>query len=94
VPGANDAPEPWGATWTSYWLLSEYRDRAHISAMRSRSAPMSLSLPRVSRSAMKLLNEKASRGGSFGSSGSCREDRGHGHGKGSLVLLLAAFLGL
>ena len=90
----NDAPEPWGATWTSYWLLREYRERAHISAMRSRSAPMSLSPPRTSRSAMKLLNEKASNGGSLGSSGSWREDC-HGHGNGSLLLLLAAgFLGL
>ena len=97
----NEAPEPWGATWTSYWLLREYRERAQISAIRSKSAPMLLSLPRVSRSAMKLLNEKASNGGSFGSSGSWREESGHGHDKGSLlvvvvavVMLLAAFLAL
>jgi hypothetical protein len=37
---------------------------------------------------MKLLNEKASSGGSLGSSGSWREDECHGHGKGSLLLLL------
>jgi hypothetical protein len=93
-----EAPEPWGATWTSYWLLSEYRERAHISAIRSKSAPMLFSLPRVSRSAMKLLKEKASNGGSFGSSGSWREDKGHGHGNGSLLLVVvvvaAAFLAL
>jgi hypothetical protein len=44
---------------------------------------------------MKLLNEKASSGGSFGSSGSWRDWNGHGKGKGSmLLLLLVAFLAL
>lgn len=43
---------------------------------------------------MKLLKEKASNGGSFGSPGSWREDC-HGHDNGNLLLLLAAgFLGL
>ncbi len=42
---------------------------------------------------MKLLNEKASRGGSFGSSGAWLEEL-HCHGSGSLVLLLLAFLAL
>jgi len=92
APDTNDAPEPWGATWTSYWLLREYRERAHISAMRSRSAPMSFSPPRTCKSAMKLLNEKASSGGSLGSSGSWRDC--HSHGKGSLLLGVLAFLAL
>ena len=59
------APDPCGATWTSYWLLMLYRDRAHISAILSMSVLMA---PSFCSSAMKLLNEKASNGGSFGSS--------------------------
>jgi hypothetical protein len=92
APDMKEAPELWGATWTSYWLLREYRERAHISAMRSRSALMSLSPPGACRSAMKLLNENASSGGSLGSSGSWREC--HRHGRGSLLLLAVAFFGL
>jgi hypothetical protein len=42
---------------------------------------------------MKLLNEKASNGGSLGSSGSWREDC-HGHSKGSLLVVVVDFFGL
>lgn len=66
-------PEPWGAIWTSYWLLKEYRDLAHISAMRSRSALSVLSSPWSSRPAIMLLKLYASIGGSLaGASKSCR----------------------
>lgn len=52
---------------------------------------MLLSPSRACISAMKLLNENASKGGSLASSGSWREDteyHGHGRGRGSLLLVL------